>query len=313
MASLQLDNAELVRATLQVMGLDRDAGELDESTEADLRRVLRSGLNRFYHPTVGEMTYQWRFLEKHHPIPCEDSFDDGTIAVSAGTVTLTGGTWPTDLTNYFIVADGHVLFVTERTSGTLAEVSNTQVTIAAGETYDAYKYRYALPSDFGEWIGRVVYQNGTRVKRLLSSSESEIRMRYAIGTGLTGDTTHYDVTSTPDADSQTIVLFPIPEVGAFIQGVYLSIPDDNLPSDLTTPGSTVQVGPKYSEALLEAIFTAAEEYNDITGGTHAQRFEIALARAIAHDKVVGAAYDFSNEIQDTRGLGQVASEIDFWD
>lgn len=315
MATLSLANSEIVRATLQVMGLGRSTAAIaamDAETEADLRAVIRSGLNRFYFPIIDGFVYQWRFLEKTHAIPAQDAYSTGTVAVSGGTVTLTGGTWPTDLTDRIIEVDGHVLFVTVRTSDTLATVSHSQLTVAAGATYEALKYKYDLPSDFGEWLGGVVYQDGSDSWTLGRSDESELRLRYAIGQGSSTATTHYAILSSPTAsDVHEIMLWPIPETEAFIRGVYLSVPDDNLPVALTTPGSTVQVRPLYKEAVLEAVLAAAEEYNNDMNGVHAQRFEAALRTAIAHDKALGGAYDFSKPTRDYMGLGQVEFSIDF--
>ena len=297
------------------MGLGRSAAAiaaLDAETEADLRAVIRSGLNRFYFPVVDGFVYQWRFLEKTHAIPAEVPYSTGTVTVSGGTVTLAGGTWPTDLTNYLIEVGGHVAFFTVRTSDTLASISHTQLTEAAGSSYEALKYKYDLPSDFAEWLGGVVYQDGSDSWVLGRSDEAELRLRYAIGQGSSTDTTHYAILSSPTAsDVHEMMVWPIPTTEAFIKGVYLSVPDDNLPADLTTPGSTVQVRPLYKEAVLECILAAAEEYNNDMTGVHTQRAEAALRTAIAHDKAIGGAYDFSKPTRDYMGLGQVASEIDF--
>lgn len=312
-ASFSLDNSEVVRAVLQVMGLGRDAANMDDATEADVRAVIRSGLRRFYFPVANGQTYQWRFLESHLSLNVVAVFDDGTVEVSGGTVTLTGGTWPSDMTNYFIRVSGHVLFVTERTDDNNVEVSNTQLTVASGTSYDAYKYRYALPSDFGEFLGGVVYADGDDLdgtRMLAGSSESEIRLRYAVGQGTSVRTTHYAVTHTPDASGPTIVLWPVPAPDAFLTGTYLAIPEDNLPADLTTPGSVVQVKPIYAEAVLEAILSAAEEYNNDMHGVHTARFQAAIQTAIMHDKAVGGAYDFSNRVVDPRSHGTVLP-IDF--
>lgn len=314
MANFSLANAEIARATLQEMGVGRNAANLDPASEADLRAVIRSGLRRFYFPTVGEFAYQWRWLEKWHAIPTVGSYNTGTIAVASGVVTLTGGAWPANMGDYFIVVDGHVLFATDNATGATVPVSHTTLTVAGGAAYIAYKYRYALPSDFGEWLGGVVYQGGTSPTKsgmLSKSSESEIRLRYAVGQGQSTRTSHYDITSAPVADAMRMMLWPVPELGAFIQGVYLSVPDDNLPGDLTNPGATVQVKPIYAEALLECIMAAAEEYNNISDGPHAARAQVALQIAIVHDKNVGGAYDFSQPVDvNRRGHGHVLP-IDF--
>lgn len=312
MASLSLDNAEIVRKVLQIIGAGRDAGNMDGATEADVRTIIRDGLRRFYFPTAGEFTYQWRFLEKHHPIPVDAKYSTGTIAVSGGTITLTGGTWPLWLEDGFVSVEGHVLFVAVRTSGTSATTLNTALTLTAGKTFIAYRYRYNLPSDFAEWLGGVTYADGSDSWLLARGEESEIRLLYAIGQGQNDRTTHYAITTAPEGTAQQIYFWPVPQPAAFINGVYLSVPDDNLVANLTVPGSTTQVTPIYAKAMTEAILAEAENYLGNTGGDHEKRFEKELARAIAHDKAVGGIYDFSARVdEDYRGLGRPPESIDF--
>jgi len=307
MASLSLTNSEVVRAVVQIMGLGR-GNNMDAATEADVRATIRAGLRRAFFPTQGEFTYQWRWLEKHASLNVPAVFESGTIAVSNGTVTLTGSTWPSWVEDGFISVDGHVLFITAELTTTTASTSNTQLVVNAGSTYKLYRYRYPLPADFGEWLGGVVYANGTESRMLAGSSESEIRLRYAVGQGLNARTTHFALTTTPDASGWYVMLWPVPEPNAFIQGTYLSVPDDNLPADLNSPGSVVQVAPIYADVFLNAILAAAEAYANDTAGIHEQRYQEALVKAIAHDRAVGGAYDFSRPLSrraDDRDIGDV--------
>lgn len=315
MANFSLDNSEIARAALQEMGVGRNASVIDPATEADLRAVMRSGLRRFYFPVVGDAVYQWRWLEKYFSVPTVDTFHTGTVAVTGGVVTLTGGAWPAGMSGYFIVVDGHVLFTTADAVGATVAISHTTAVVTAGATFVAYKYRYALPADFGEWLGGVVYDDGSNSfgsRTLARSDESEIRLRYAVGQGQNSNrTTHYALSSAPDATAAISIMFwPVPILGKFIQGVYLAVPDDNLPADLTVPGNTVQVKPIYAEAVMECVMWAAEEYNHIVDGPHAQRAISALQIAIVHDKNVGGAYDFSRPIDGRQGCGNVLP-IDF--
>ncbi len=316
MAAFSLKNDEVVNAVLLVMGVGRVAGKMDTSTESDVRTIIRAGLRKFLFPLLGDRVHQWSFLTKNNPISIDAIYSTGTLTVTGGTATLAGGTWPTDIVNYFIDVGGNVLFVTSRTSGTIVEVSHTNLTVAAGTTYKAYKYRYNLPSDFVEFLGSLVYQSGSDYWPLAGSSEGELRLRYAVGQGLSSRTTHYAITAAPDANEDTpaeqIMFWPIPEPDAFVQGLYLIVPDDKLPADLTIPGVIVQVPPLYSEAALESILAAAEEYNDDTQGVHAIRFQAALMAAILHDKTVGANFDFSRKLGEGMFIPE-ATSIDFTD
>ena len=304
MASLSLDNSEIVRSVLQEMGAGRTAANIDAATEADLRQIIRDGLRRFYFPVLNGAPYQWRWLEKLASFSIVAFYSTGTIAVSGGVVTLTAGSFPDDMTDYFIAVDGHVLFVTVDTDATHVTVSNTQLAVTAGAEYVAYKYRYALPSDFSEWLGGVIYANGSNTRQLVGADESELRLRYAIGQGQNSETTHFVVTSTPTVGERRIIFWPVPEPDAFVQGVFLSAPLDNLPADLSVPGSTVQCPPAYAEALIEAILAQADAYNQING-QHEARFNTAIMAAILHDSASGGVYDFTNRVDNTRGIGQV--------
>ena len=313
MATLGLNNSEIVRSVLQVSGLGRDAANLDAATEADVRQIVRSGLRRFYFPSENGFVYQWRFLETVFSVSADDHFSDGTVTIapdSGGSiVTLDSGTWPTDLTDYLIDVDGHILFFTERTDDDEAKVSHTQITVDAGTSYEARRFRYSLPDDFGEFMGGVTYAKESKDWRLIASDEPSLRLRYAIDQSpATSETTYYAV------HNKQLYLWPEAEPSAFIQGVYLAVPDDNLPADLTTPGSTAQVDPIYAEAMLEAILAQAEAYNDDGGnGLHEQKFQLALQAAIAHDRNVAGHYDFSRRVgPDYKGVGTILN-IDFTD
>lgn len=307
MASFSLINSEITRAVLQVAGLSR-SGTMSTATEADVRQIIRSGIRRALWPINGDYSYQWRWLEKTASFPVPALFTSGTIAVSNGTITLTGSTWPSWALNGFISVDGHILFIATTPTTTTATTTNTSLSVTAGASYILYQYRYDLPSDFGEWLGGVVYANGTESRMLAGSSESEIRLRYAVGQGLSKHTTHFALSTTPDGDESRILFWPVPEPNAFIQGVYLSTPDDNLPVDLNTPGSVVQCPPIYAEVFLEAILAAAEAFANDTAHIHEARYQEALKRAMAHDRAVGGSYDFSHRAghdRDYRGHGEV--------
>lgn len=322
MANLELQNDEIVPLILMTMGLNRTASKMSTETEADVRRVMREGLRRFLFPVrpgTGSV-YQWRWREKHHTIPAEAIYETGTVEVASGTITLTGGTWPTDATNYFVAVSGHALFISSRDSSTELTTTHSQLTVASGTSYKAYKYRYVLPSDFGEWLGGLVYADGSESKRVVKSSEHELRLRYAIGHGTNAvsnnnaRTSHYAITHTPDPDATevanvtsvpSIMFWPVPLPDTLLLGVYLSIPDDNLPADLATPGSTVQVSPIYASAVLESMLAVAEEYDNQENGVHAQEFQRLLNAAIEHDAQTGGAYDFSRQIEVGRKYGDV--------
>jgi hypothetical protein len=108
----------------------------------------------------------------------------------------------------------------------------------------------------------------------------------------------------PDADEYRILFWPVAEPEAFIQGTYLSVPEDNLPASLNVPGSTIQCPPMYAQAAVESILAAAEASVGVAG-PHDERFQVALRNAIQHDAATGGAYDFSKPVRKGYGIGEI--------
>ena len=315
-SSLALTNDELVRAVLHTAGLGRDIGDLDDATEADVRAIIRTGLRRFRYPLVNGGVYKWRWLERFHSVSFTALYSTGTITLASGTVTLTGGTFPSWAADGFILVDGHVVFVTERTDDTHVEVNHTELAVT-GETYQLFRYRYDLPPDFDEWSEGLVYQNATDNWMLSPADEADLRLRYAVQYNYNYRTSHYAVTfagsETSDLDGTAKIMFwPIPQPNAVAQGVYAIALEDNLPVDLRSPGAAViQCGPKYAEAALEAILAAAEEYNDDTEGVHEKRFQELLLVAIQHDRATTPPIDFSQNLRNITARRPLPTSIDF--
>jgi hypothetical protein len=294
--SLNLLNSEVFRAALNAAGIGRTVGNLSAAEEADLRAIVRAGLRRFFFPLSNGQPYQWRWLERFHTISAPDSYTTGTVTISAGVITLAGGTWPSWAANGFMSVDGHIVFVETRTSDTLLATNHTELTVAAGTTYELFQYRFDLPTDFAEWTGAVTYANSADYWILAAASETELRLRYSANYNYDARTSHYAVTPAQDGTFR-LMLWPVPQTSAEIRGVYIMAPQDNLTSDLTTdPGTTVQCPPAYADAAMEAILAAAEAYNDDAIGIHEQRFQTAIAAAIAHDRSTVDGIDFSRQI-----------------
>jgi len=332
-ANLQLSNSEIVRNVLMESGLGRDITSFvnDPATAEDVRNIIRSGLRRAFLPIDNGVPYRWRFLRKHAPFSIVPVYSTGTLTKTSGSgnVTLAGGTWPAYAIDMFIRVNGHVLFINTRTSDSVVIVENTQIAVTAGTAFEAFRYRYPMPTDFAEWDGGVVYSISSGETTTASShflaeaDEADLRMRYHIGWNEDSETKHFAVSATYEGDGGFNIMFwPVPEPDAHIQGVYHSIPVDNLPADMTAPGSdVVQVPPMYAEAFMEAILAAAEAYNHNAMDVHEQRFQAAIAAAIAHDRAAAGAFDFSNSPGGRRGCyGEdgmgcappIGLEIDFW-
>ena len=280
-----------------------------------LRAALNcAGLRRAFYPMVGEFPYQWRWLERFHRISAPATYETGTVTIANGVITGVGTTFPTASADYFMSVDGHIVFISGYTSATVIATAHTELAVAAGATFVMYRYRFPLPADFTSWTGGVTYSNGSDNWMLAGASEAELRLRYAVNYNYNNRTSHYSITGTPSGDFN-ITLWPVPQPDAFIQGVYIAVPEDNLPTDLRVLGDDedpiLQCAPAYAEMFIEAIMAAAEAYNDDAIGIHEQRFQSALATCVAHDKIVSDGFDFSRALSGRMTRTPFPTSIDF--
>lgn len=290
MATLALNTTEVLQAMVLVAGINRTVTNLDADTTQDFRLCIRNGLRAFFHPINPRtgMAHMWRFLERPYvkSAPSDDGYSTGTVTVAAGTVTLAGGTWPTWAADGILEVDGQYLYVTARTSGTVLTVSHDGLAAAAGSTYALYRWRFPLPTDFGEFIGGVTYSLASkRGKQLTPTVDTQIRLQYAANFR-TGETKMYAIQagSATDTSKQYFEFWPTMDAESLIAGTYRATPADQLhASNLSTDGAVEQAGPMHAQALLEAILAEVELYYNDAPGPHAARFETLLAASIAHD------------------------------
>lgn len=284
--SLALTNDELLRAMCLVAGVGRDPSTLDAATLSDFRAMIRSGLRSFFNcinPVTG-MAHAWRFLERPFLAPMEASYSTGTVTIANGTATLSGGTWPTWAASGVMVVDGQAVYVTVRTSGTVASISHTGLAVTAG-TYAIYKYRYALPADFAEFVGGLVYSKSGYSKPLKSGNDTQIRLNYA-SNFRTGDVSMYCLQAGNAADTSEwyLEIWPTGAAEDLLAGTYRTVPSDNLDSATLTVGPTVQqAGVVHSGTILEAILASVEQYYNDAPGAHSVKFQELLAMSIKHD------------------------------
>jgi hypothetical protein len=297
--TLQLTNDELLKAMCLVAGINRNPAGLDATTENDFRAMIRAGLRKFFSPPpIDGGIHQWRFLDRQFFAAYQAPYDTGTVTISGGTVTLDSGTWPTWAADGLLRVDGHSLFVTARTSDTVITISNTGLAEAAGTEYTLYRWRYPMPSDFGELIGRVVYAHPNCGRMLRGVMDTEIRLRYAANFQ-TGSTRMYAVVpggdSTADDDDWYFTFWPTFDADASGSAPYRAVPSDNLDSDdLLVGPAVIQADAVHAQTMLAAILCAVEEYYNTDYGW-GERFMERLKTSIAHDRHTAGPVDFSGQ------------------
>jgi hypothetical protein len=228
--------------------------------------------------------------------PSSNTYDTGTIQVTAGVVTGTGTTFPSSWSDDAIMRiDGQSYYVGTYDSPTQITLLQTSLDADALTTYELHRWRYPMPADFTEFIDGLVYSNGTTSQMLAASNEHEVRLRQAT-TFLTGNTQMFALYHGDDTDSSSwyLSVWPIFDDGAFITGTYRAHPVDLLNADITADGTVVQIEAVHAETLLAAIMAAAEEYqNDEVNGSHAQRYRTRLTASINHDRNTKGPISFS--------------------
>jgi hypothetical protein len=308
MASLNLSNQEILQAIATVAGISREL-DWDDSTKQDVWTIIRSGLRRFY-SADGE--HQWSFMERKFYAAYSAPYSTGTVAVTGGVVTLSGGTWPTWAKDGVLVTGGTTLFITDREDNThLSALSNTGVVVTAGSSYVIYRWRYPLPDDFGEFLDRVSYNHPTYGRLLRSTTEAEIRLRW-VATFQTGQTCMYAIvpgnTSVAvddggDPSRWYFHFWPTFDANAAVAAEYRAVPLDQITSatDLLTDADTIiQADAVHAETMLAAILAATEEFYNDQPGVHSARYASALQTSIMLDRRSQGRRDFSGG-NDTRG------------
>lgn len=292
--SLNLTNTEILQRLAAVMGIDRGASGTflwDTNTQADVRGVIRTGLRNFYHPVDPSdgSPYQWNFLQKREVAQQQDEYSTGTIAVSAGTVTLSGGTFPSWAANGILRVSGYTLFVTVRDGDTTLTVDNTGVAVTAGASYTLNQWRVDLPSDYGELVGPVQHLEKDWNRDLRVVQENEIILRYAQEITTASDTMMVAVQRVSDLteanEGYKLLYWPQMATDATLVIRYRAAPLDRLDdSDIFASGSIIQADFTHAETLLASILAAGEVYFNDAPGVHSQRFGDLLRISINNDR-----------------------------
>lgn len=292
MANLNLTNSEILRAIGMVTGYNRAPGQWEPEMLEDARAIIRGGLRSFFHPLP---SHQWRFLERRKVLSGETTYDTGTVTIVDGTVTLATGTWPSWAGDGVLRIGDKTLFIQSRTSDSVVVLQVDSIDADAGTTYTLHRWRYAMPSDFGEIIGGCVYNLGNESRPMQGGDEGELRLRHAMNFQVGADcyraryARFTETNATTDTNDHYVGVWPIFDAEGFAQFTYRSEPLDKLDdSDLTAAGTTIQIDATHAETLLSAIKASAEQtYNRVTDGPFTQQFDKRLAASIEHDRRSG--------------------------
>lgn len=141
-------------------GWDRTTGNWGSDRDNLFETIKKDALSLFENPPVlpGQSnSHQWSFLFPFAELELTPAYATGTIAIAAGVVTLTGGTFPSWAAegDLWVTDDDAVrrYTVNTRDSNTQVTLNDTTVAVTAGATYSLKRHYYHLPADFGGMYG----------------------------------------------------------------------------------------------------------------------------------------------------------------
>jgi len=296
-STLSITHVNLMNAVSHLCYGEADYTTLTADERALCDRAVKEGYKQYlYPPSVDgvEEGYEWTFLKPVTTItteaPLTGDATTGTIEVSSGTLTLSGGdtfsnasTWAVD--HGQLVIAGVTYTITSYDSDTQLTVVGDDV--AAGED-DWTLYHdgdYDLPDGFGRMISSrmhfqpddqelpVVVDVGEGKIRALRSAEVEydtprvagLRLK-SIGDGLTGQ-------------RWQIMFYPTPDA-AWTLGYKFEILVDALDDTPTFPVGTM----KFAELLTLSCLAKADAIINDEYGIHYQNFLQRLKSDVARDR-----------------------------
>lgn len=261
-----------------VADLERYYGIAASTETALLDRRLRDGLRRFY------SAHDWKFLRPRATLSTVAPYSTGTVAATAGVVTLTGGTFPSWAASGALMVNNISYTVSTRDNDTQITLEDTSVSITSGTSYELAQLYYNLPDSFsGEFLGPLTYHPGlnegyTQIQIL----DERVLRNYRQGV---------DATAAPCAAAILPKTFD-PTVGERWQITFWPLPDAVYqftyryrvhPDKLTSTNKYPWGGMWHGEAIRLAVLATAELDRNDADGPYARAFQIELARSIARD------------------------------
>lgn len=219
---------EIRRFVGREIGKNRDPTAWDSITTTDASDIIRSGLRQAYYLTDG---YRWSFLQPtQSQLSLHTAYSTGTISVTNGVVTLSGGTFPSWAAQGDVWVDDGYYPVNTRDGNTQVTLVDTSLTGLSGETYSLKHREYDLPDDFDGLDGNhgFSYRNDQSNWRPLTKlNEAQIRSLDSYPEE-TGPPSYYCIvpaapTSTSDMKWRAI-FYPLPDAAYTLWYRYNVIP-----------------------------------------------------------------------------------------
>jgi len=256
----------------------RDGFSSDQTS--DILDCVRDGLQRVY------SAHEWSFFRPVAEVTTTAPYTTGTVAVAAGVVTLTGGTFPSWAADGVILIDGSYYSVDTRNSNTQITLDATTVTVAAGTSYSLARPEIPMDAAFDAvandsdltyypsaetWYPPVRQRHDQFIRKMEQTNPEFNRpVWYSVRT------TQFDATV---GSRKVLVMYPTPD-----QAYVLRVPMVLRPIMVDAINQYPIGGEVLSQVILEASLAAAEHNFEEREHVHEKRFMEAIALAIKNDK-----------------------------
>ena len=254
----------------------------DEAARLDA--VIKSAVTQVYYPaSVARegVVHQWSWMRPLATLTTTEPYSTGTVAVTAGVVTLSDGTWPDWAAQADLRVRGEVYAVASRSSDTELVLEDLAAAVSAGESYQLVRYVYDLPRDFGGFEGEMTFRNTPMVPAVRYVSDAMIRRRRQ----------SWDGTARPEYVALRPKRF-VAAIGQRWQMVFHPSPSDAYtlayrykvqPTTLSDAHPYPLGGPEIGELVLQACLAVAEQRYRDERGAHTELFLERLRAAVAND------------------------------
>ena len=291
--SLSLSYDELARSIGREIDVSRDADDWDSVQTQDVRDIIADGLRQVYWPPPlpGErVPHEWSFLTpRKGELTIYPAYDTGTVSITSGVVTLTGGTFPTWAADGEFWCNGVKYEVTTRDSDVQLTLDDLTASEYAGTTYLLTRLYYDLPGDFGGLaaeqeftLRRDQQQYGCQTHpRVVSEAMIDRHDRYPHRTGSPEMVCVLPKTTSTSDTSWEARFYPLPDREYDLEYRYQVIPP-------LLNGTTYVYhygGPAVSQAVLMSCLDKAMRFL-YSSDEYYQRFIQALAAAVQRDRNV---------------------------
>ena len=251
-----------------------------EEEERNIGDCLHDGLSRVY------AAHDWSFLHPIADVSTTAPYDTGTITVTAGVVTLTGGTFPTWAANGVLQVNNRYYSVASRNSATQVTLDTTSVTVATASGYKLARPEIPLDESFDSvtndsdltyypspdcWYPPVKWRHDATIRQLEGTNpEFDRPVFYSVRT------VRFDPTV---GSRKVLALYPTPD-----QAYTLRVPMHLRPVLVDEVNLYAIGGEVLSQVILEACLASAETNFEEREGTHERRFLELIGLAIRDDQ-----------------------------